>query len=369
MRFAVILAGGSGTRLWPMSRASLPKQMLPFIKGRSLLELAWERLEGIVEAERRLVCAGENHRDVIVKSIRGIAPGCFLGEPVGRDTLNALGYTAAVVARRDPDATIGVFTADHLIEPHDRFRAVVSAGYELAEREKNVLVTFGIAPRYPATSYGYLSLGAPVSGTGRDARARVVERFREKPDRATAERWVAEGPSKFLWNSGMFVWKASTFLNCVRRYEPETFAALSRVADAWDTAGFPATMASVYPALKKISVDYAVMEKASRDPTVTVAALPMDLSWLDIGSWPAFAETCSTDPTGNAVAAESSLLVDTRGTLVASSDSRHLIATLGCDDLIVIHTPDATLVCRRDRAEDIKKLQALVSERFGSTYE
>ncbi len=365
MRFAVILAGGSGTRLWPMSRAALPKQMLPFINGRSLLEHAWDRLEGLVENPRRVVCAGDAHRELIQKSLPGLAAENFLGEPVGRDTLAALGFTAAVISRRDPEATIGVFTADHLIEPAGKFRDIVSAGYDLAEREKNALVTFGITPRYAATSYGYLSLGDPVRP---GEPARTVREFREKPDRETAEQWVSQGPERFLWNSGMFVWKASTFLDCVRRYEPEAFASLSKIIEAWDTPRFSEVISEVYPTIRKISVDFAVMEKASRDQKVSVAAVPMDLSWLDIGSWPAFSETCPKDASGNSISAERHLLLDTRGSLVASSERGHLIASIGCDDLIVIHTPDATLVCRKDRAEDIKKLQALVAERYGGEY-
>jgi len=336
----------------------MPKQLLPLIHGRSLLRHSWERLEGVVQPGRRLVCAVESQRSLISKDLGDLEPRQYLGEPMGRDTLAALGYVAAVIARSDPDATIGIFTADHVIEPADKFREIVGRGFELAEREKNVLVTFGITPRYPATSYGYLSLGSPL-GEGQ---------FREKPDLATAERWVAEGPSRFLWNSGMFMWKASVFLDCVRRYEPETSANLSRIAAAWGSADFSSVLGAAYPALRKISVDFGVMEKASRDPRVRVAALPMDLSWLDVGSWPAFAETCREDEAGNRLAAENTLLVDTRGTLAASSDPRHLVAVLGCDDLVVVHTPDATLVCRRDRAEDIKRVQAMVAEKFGGRF-
>jgi mannose-1-phosphate guanylyltransferase len=363
MRHAVILAGGTGTRLWPMSRNALPKQLIPFIGGRSLLSLSFHRLDGLVGEQERWVCAGETLRPAILAELPGLSAGRFLGEPTGRDTLNALAYSAAVIARVDRDATMGVFTADHLITPVEAFRDIVSRGYEAAEGAGAVLVTFGITPTEAATGYGYLRLG-PALGPS----ARIVAEFKEKPDKATAARWVAEGPERFLWNGGMFVWKASVFLDCVRRYAPATFEGVTAIAAAWDTPRFAGVLREVYPSLEKISVDFAVMEKASKDPAVRVAAVPMDLSWRDIGSWPSFAETCPKDEKGNAVAAERCLLVDTTGTLAASSDPGHLVAALGCDDLLIVHTPTATLVCRRDRAEDVKKLQALAAGKFGGDY-
>ena len=363
MRYALIIAGGSGTRLWPMSRGTLPKQLIPFISGKSLLEIAYERLEGLIPAERRFICAGEKHAQVIRGAIAGLSPKQFLGEPTGRDTLNAVGFGAAVIGKHDPDAVIAIFTADHLIRPIDRFQEIIAQGFEVAESHPKALVTFGIAPTQPATSYGYLELGDPLGPT-----ARVVERFKEKPDEATAKKYFAAGPDRYLWNSGMFVWRAQTLLECIRRYEPASASALSRVAEAWGSAEQSAVLNEVYPTLRKVSVDFAVMEPASHDPAFGVAAVPMPLEWLDVGSWLMFAETCPRDEQGNALAAQRHVLVDSRRTLVASSDPEHVIATIGCEDMLIIHTPDATLVCRADRAEEIKKVYGLVGERFGEKY-
>lgn len=357
MRYAMIMAGGSGVRLWPMSRGSTPKQLIPFIGGKSLLRIAVDRLDGLVPPERLFVCAGEKHRELILQAVPDLAAGQFLGEPVGRDTTAAVGFSAAVIALRDPGAVIAVFTADHLIRPVGRFQELVGSGYALVEKFPDTLLTFGVTPTAAATGYGYLQLGEVLEGS-----ARVVERFQEKPGAETAGEYFAAGPERYLWNSGMFIWRASTLLDCLRRYETELHAGLMRIA------GSPPVIAEVYPGLKKISVDYAVMEPASRDPAVRVAAIPMDLEWLDVGSWPAFATTCPRDENANALAAGKQVLLDTRNTLVASNDPNHVIATVGCDGLIIIHTSDATLVCRADRAESVKKLQQMVGERYGPEY-
>jgi mannose-1-phosphate guanylyltransferase len=363
MRYALIMAGGSGTRLWPMSRSELPKQLIPFIGGKSLLRLALDRFEGLIPPERCYVCAGRQHRQPICAAAPWLGAEQFIGEPIGRDTLGAVGLGAGVLAKRDPEAVIGIFTADHLIEPADEFRRIVAQGFELVERLPQSLVTFGIVPAGPATAYGYLELGPAI-----DASARVVQRFHEKPPQATAEDYFRQGPDRYLWNSGMFVWRADTLLDCIRRYEPAAWEGLMTVARAWDASERDAVLDRVYPTLKKISVDFAVMEPASQDAAVQVAAIPMRLRWLDIGSWPALAETCPHDAQGNALAAPRHELQESSDCLVVSSDPDHLVALIGCQNMIVVHSGNATLVCPADMAEKIKDLQKRVEARFGGQY-
>jgi mannose-1-phosphate guanylyltransferase len=269
--------------------------------------------------------------------------------------------SAAVIVRQDAEAVIGAFTSDQLIEPQERLAAAVQEGFALLESQPRTLLAFGISPTHPATGYGYLELGPAAGGN-----AREVTRFREKPDLSTAEGFLAAGAGRYLWNSGMFLWRAETFLDCVRRYAPENFRGIQKIADAWGTARRQRVLEAVYPGLKKISVDFAVMEPASREQYARIAALPLSLRWQDVGSWASY--PAAPDDSGNAVTAERCLLEDSRRTLVVSEDPGHLVAVVGAQDLVVVHTPRATLVCRRELAERVKEIAALAAERFGPEY-
>ncbi|MCH8166213.1 MAG: mannose-1-phosphate guanylyltransferase [Planctomycetes bacterium] len=350
MRYAVIMAGGVGSRLWPMSRRKRPKQLLPLIDGRSLLELAAGRLEGVVDPPRRLICASEALRAPIREAIGELTDEQILGEPVGRDTVNAVGFTAAVLAKRDPDAIFAVLTADHIIEPQDEFRRKVELGFQVVENDRSRFATFSIMPTYPATAYGYVERGPPIPGF---QGAYEAKRFVEKPDAKTAQAYLDAGT--FGWNSGMFVFGAAEFLDALRRFKPRSYEGIARIAEAWGTPQQRTVLNEVYPTLPKISVDYAVMEPASQDEQISVCTVTMGVWWMDIGSWPSYGETLGEDQHGNRANTITTHL-DSRDVLAVSDDPNHTITTIGCKDLIIVHTSEATLVCPASQAERVKEL-------------
>jgi mannose-1-phosphate guanylyltransferase len=362
VRHAVIMAGGSGTRLWPLSRADRPKQLLDVVAdggagAHSLLAEAFGRLRAVLPADRIWVCTAARYRDQVAAALPELRADRLILEPVARDTANAVGLAAALVAGVDPDAELAVVSADHVIRPVERFAAALETAYAALAARPRSLVTLGITPTSPATGFGYVQRGAAVGIPG----VAEAASFREKPDRATAEEYLASG--QYLWNSGMFVWRADTVLEALAVHVPETAEGLRRVVAAPAGPERDAVLAEVFPTLPRISVDYAVLEPAATEPG-RVLVVDLDVDWLDVGSWPALAHTLDTDAEGNAVRALT-VLIDSRRNIVFSDDPEHLIALSGISDSVVVHTRDVTLVCPVGEAEQVKQLLAAVESDRG----
>jgi mannose-1-phosphate guanylyltransferase len=353
----MIMAGGSGTRLWPMSRDGQPKQLIKFIheegKTVSLLEIAANRASKLVPADKQYICTGERYRSQIRQGLPSFDDAHILGEPQPRDTVNAVAFAAAVFAKENKDAIFSVLTADQLIEPADVFNKAMDLGYKLVEENPSRLVTFGIKPDHPATGYGYIEHGQPLEGT--DKQAFQVARFIEKPPLEKAEAYFQSG--RYDWNAGMFVFHAGTFLKLYERFMPANAELIKQLADAWGTDEQQAVLDDIYPKLEKTSVDYGIMEPAANETDVSIVGVKMEITWLDVGSWPAYGETLKADANNNKSAGINIAAFESNNNIViGETDPDHTIALIGCDDLIVIRTDRATLVVPKDRAQDIKKL-------------
>jgi mannose-1-phosphate guanylyltransferase len=355
MRHAVIMAGGAGVRLWPLSRRNRPKQTLRVFDGKSLLRHSYERIAGLLAPEQIHVIATEDNLPVVSAEIPELLPANLIGEPVRRDTANAVGLAAAVLHEQDKDAVIGVFTADHLISPTDTFHECVSRAFEMAEQHADALVTLGVRPTRADTNYGYIKRGERLAPG-----VYQVRKFAEKPSMGAAMKWVASG--EYYWNSGMFAWRASTILKQLAKHLPPSHAAMLEIAAAWRTPHRQERLAALYPCLMRISIDFAVMERAEK-----LIMVELNCHWVDVGSWPAIESVIQADPEGNVTAASHAMHLGSRGNVVVSADD-HLIATIGVDDLVIVHSPDATLICTKRDSLGIKELVDNVSEKYGEKY-
>ncbi len=348
--FAVIMAGGGGTRLWPKSRESYPKQMHALGSDKPLVQGMVERLQGIVGEEKVFIITNAHHA-LGMSEIMPFMGGNILIDPYRRDTAAAIGLSAVYLSRKDPDAVMGVFPADHFIGSAKKFGQVIHAAEKFA-REGHV-VTIGIKPSCPETGYGYIEFG-DLQETIEDERVYKVRRFVEKPNRETAAEYLSAG--NYLWNSGMFVWSIPTVLRLFEQYLPDTYARLMRISDAIGTQYEEEVTDREYQEMERISVDYGIMEKLS-----DILVIPGDFGWTDIGSWKAVAEISAKDEHGNVIKSPH-VSIDTKNCLVMGAEDK-FVATIGVEDLIVIDTDDALLVCHRERSQDVKRIVDAIKER------
>lgn len=353
MLHALIMAGGGGTRFWPRSRQKKPKQFLALAGERTLIQQALERIESQVALEQTWVVTSDAHRAEVLRQLPDLRADQVIGEPCGRDTAACIGLGAALIARQDPAGAMAVMPADHVIEPAQEFRRAVHAAEQLADENPGALITFGITPTYPATGYGYIERGAEIPGR-QGATVYRVKAFREKPTAEVAEKFVASG--QYFWNGGIFIWKVATILGALKEFQPKLHAAVDRIAAAWATAERDAVLRREYDALERLSIDYAVMEKARE-----VLVIQAPFRWDDVGSWMALERMHPQDADGNTVLARHCGL-KTRQCIIAG-DAEHLIATVGVENLLIVQDGDVTLVADRRDEGSVKQLVELLKKK------
>ncbi len=347
--YAMVMAGGGGTRFWPRSRRRRPKQFLTLVGERTLLQQAVERLEALAPPQQTWIITTSEQVPLVAEQLHDIAKDQIVGEPFGRDTAACIGLGAALIARQSPNAIILVTPADHIIQPLASFHRTLNAAVQLAEERPDALITLGIPPQYPATGYGYIQQGEALPGrNGIDIHR--IAKFKEKPDYATAEKYLQSGA--FFWNSGLFVWRAAAILKEIQRLEPALHAALHRIAHAWDTPERAHVFRQEYEALQRISIDHAVMEHAQESYVLRAA-----FQWDDVGSWPALQRHHPQDASGNTVLGTRHLGLNSRHCIVAGDDAaRQLIATVGVEHLLVVRDGDVILVADHRDEAGIKQL-------------
>jgi mannose-1-phosphate guanylyltransferase len=337
------MAGGTGSRLWPVSRRDTPKQSLRLVGERTMFQSAIDRIAPLFRPDRILVVAGAGHQPTLSQQAPELLAGSFVSEPEGRGTAPCIGLAAVHLRRRDPDAVMAVLTADQVIQDAARFRSLLSAAHDLAQQ--GLLVTLGITPRSASTGYGYIRQGEKL-GTFSDFAAFRVEQFAEKPDQAIADRMAVD--SRYSWNSGMFIWRVDRILEEFQRQMPDLYSQLARIETSVGRSDYERTLAAIWPHVRKETIDYGVMEGAA-----DVAVIPADIGWSDVGSWASLAELLPEDDQGNVVKGNH-LGIDTRNSLVVGG--KRLIATVGIEDLVIVDTEDALLICPRGREQSVREI-------------
>lgn len=343
--YAVIMAGGGGTRLWPVSRREKPKQLLSLLGKETLFQSTVARLEKLFPPERILIVTIADLAPEMQEQAPSIPQENYLIEPAPRGTASVVGLAAAVLKKRDPEAMMAIQTSDHYIRNRDLFHYLIKTAFDVAK--ENYLVTLGISPTFPSTGYGYIEQGEPLNGNY-NYPVYTVRRFKEKPDEETAQRLLRSGDHS--WNSGMFIWRADAILAEIQKQMPELFEAVDQISSAWDTPKQNDILQEYWQNLKNQTIDYGIMEKAER-----VAVLPAGgLGWSDVGSWNSLFEVLMPDMNGNITTNAQHLALDTHNTLIYSEDDQRLVVTIGLDDMVVVDAGNVLMICKTDQSQKVR---------------
>jgi mannose-1-phosphate guanylyltransferase len=357
--YAVIMAGGGGTRLWPLSRKSRPKQMLDLVDERSLFQTAVERLNGLFTPERILVVTVAEQAKGLQAQAPQIPVENYLIEPMPRGTASVVGFAAVAIQNRDPQGSMAVVTADHIIGNEEKFRQLLAAAYDVAQ--DGYLVTLGISPTSPSTGYGYIQQGE-LLGKYRDVEVFRAMKFREKPNLERAQKMLQGGDH--TWNSGMFIWRVDTVLSEIKRQMPDLNTKLAEISETWDQTQSLDVISQVWPTIQPETIDYGIMEGAQNVAVISAK----DLEWSDVGAWDALYDLLPADADGNIVKGGQYIPVDSKNTLVFTDQGERLVVTIGAEDLIVVDTGDAVMICQKDQAQKVRQVVDQLKKEDNSNY-
>ena len=361
MDYAVVMAGGTGKRLWPLSRQKRPKQVLKLLNGQTLLRCCFERLTPIFDTRNIIILTNADYADIVRENLPELPANNVIAEPAVRDTAGAIGLAATILTKYDSEATMAVVTADQLIEPSEVLQQALKDALLFVNNNPDSMITFGIEPTFASTQLGYVKCAAVHECPNCENTIYSVEAFREKPDDKTAKEYLDTG--KYLWNSGMFVWKAKTILANLAKFLPQATEPLHRIQADWDSPNQQQSLREWFLKLPKISIDYAVMEKAD-----DVYVIKLSCRWLDMGSFAALADIISSDGNNNVVVAAQNELLDCKNSIVVTEDDGHLIAAIGLENIVIAHSPDATFVCSVDQTQRLKELLELIRQHKGEKF-
>jgi len=361
MNYIVIMAGGTGKRLWPLSRKKRPKQVLKLFQGQTLLRQCFQRLLPLCDPRNIVILTNAGYADLVREDLPELPFDNVIAEPAVRDTAGAIGLAATVLAKYDPDAAIAVVTADQIIEPAEILQQAVKDAFAFIHRNPEAMITFGIQPTFPSTRLGYIKYGPGPETPQSQNTVYTVEAFKEKPDAQTAAEYIDTG--RYLWNSGMFVWKAKTILANLETFLPDSTEPLRKIRACWDSPSQQQALEDWFIKLPKISIDYAVMEKARK-----VFTIKLKCRWLDMGAFTALTDFITSDENKNTVVTAISELLDCKNNIIVTEQKNHLIAAIGLQNMVVAHSPDATLICPVDQSHRLKELLDLISRHGGEKF-